>query len=416
MKILTIVWSIGIGGTERAAVNYAIAYKLTGNDSMMLVLGEGHERYTDLEEAGVDTILVTKSGKPIGNILSECKTWSSDIIHIHNYNDGLLEFIKAVKGATTMVVETNVFSRPNFSPGYQIVDLSMQLSAWGYWKYVRWMKGAKYCPQVAVVPYIVDGSKFKSPCANTIQSFLRSYNIPSNAYVIGRLGQPHSSKWDVRLLAVIQQTIHENNNIYYLLVGVPDNLVDMFKTQTDFFNSRVIQIDKIVGDDNLSMYYHSLNCFAHISKIGESFGYVLAEALICKIPVITMLTPLQDNAQYEVVGHKYGGFCVTNTTEFVEAVHELYRNKDAEASIKSNLSDWIERRFSYKIIIAKQIKVYNELLAGNRIPFTDVKEVIQTCLELYKDKAWLTSFLLKFINSPLLYRVVTRLKTRMRST
>ncbi len=405
MKILTLVWSIGIGGTERAAVNYAIGYKQFGNDSRVLVLGEGHERHGDLINAGVDCVIVKNSTQKETDIFNKFKIWNPDIIHIHNYHDSLLPFIDLIIGEHTRVVETNVFSRPNFSKNYKIVDLSLQLSGWGYWKYTRWMKGAAYSPNVAIIPYIVDSSNFNAPSEIEKESFLKAQQIPASAYVIGRLGQPHPSKWDIKLLDVIKQTIKPENNIYYLLVGLPSYFKDICEQESVFFKSRVIQIDKIEGDQSLSLYYHSLDCFAHLSKIGESFGYVLAEALLCKVPVITMLTPLKDNAQFEVVGHGYGGFCVTSTKGFVEAVFKLYTNKNLVSSIRINLADWIQRRFSYNAVIPSQIEMYRTLLDGKQLDTTNVNEIIKGNITLYKTKAFLMLLILKCINSSILYKI-----------
>ena len=413
MKILTLVWSIGIGGTERAAVNYAIGYRKFNNDSRMLVLGEGHERYPDLAEAGVNTVLVTTSSKKPADIFNEFKTWSPDIIHLHNYHDSLLPYINLIKDKHTKVVETNVFSRPNFNQGYQVVDMSMQLSGWGYWRYERWMKEASYKPKTAIVPYIVDSTKFSPPNEKEIFSFLKIHNIPSTAFIVGRLGQPHPSKWDVRLLEVIKGTIGVHNNIYYLLVGLPKNLGDLFNQQTDFFKSRVIQIDKIEGDRNLSLYYHCLHCFAHLSKIGESFGYVLAEALVCKIPVVTMLTPLKDNAQYEVVGNGYGGFCVTNIKEFIAAILKLHDDKPLSASIKNNLTDWVQKRFSYNTVIPQQMELYHSLLKGKQLPPVNVSEIIKGNVSLYKSNARIADFLIRCANNPVFYKIMIGLKSKL---
>ena len=412
MKILTLVWSIGIGGTERAAVNYAIGYKKFAHDSRVLVLGDGHERYPDLQEAGVSTTLVTVSPTPVQEILRELKLWSPDIIHVHNYTVALLKYLNSIKGKQTKIVETNVFSRPNFSPDYRVVNLSMQLSGWGCWKYTRGMKNAGYCPQVSLAPYIVDVHNFIEPSAMQVKSFLSLHNIPASAFVIGRLGQAHPSKWDVRIVEVIRKTIHPDNNIYYLFVGLPGNLAELISKQPRFFRSRVVSIDKIEGDKNLSLYYHSLNCFAHISKIGESFGYVLAEALVCKVPVITMLTPLKDNAQYEVVGLGNGRFCVTNTHQFIEAVNKLHANQAQSSFLKNNLNSRIEGRFSYNVIIPRQIELFTTLLANKRLPVTDVSGVIRGCVKCYKGWEKLIAVLIRCVNSPVFYNIVSGVKSQ----
>ncbi len=412
MKILSIVWSIGMGGTERGAVNYAIGYHLKGHDSKMLVLGEGYDRYPDLEEAGVDSILLKKCGRKESEVFAELKHWAPDIIHTHNYNDALLPYLHQVKTHETKIVETNVFSRPNFSKTYPVISLSMQLSQWGYWKYSRWMRTASYCPAISIAPYIVDVARFGKPAEEALRAFRKRYRVPENAYVVGRLGQPHPSKWDSRIVEIIRQTIKEGNTIHYLLVGVPPEIVSEIEQLPATTRERVRLIDKIEGDSNLSLYYYNLQCFLHLSKIGESFGYVLAEALYCRVPVVTMLTPLKDNAQFEVVGHQTGGLCATGIDECVVAVNTLYHDKNLHATISRQLDGWIEKRFSFDAVIPGMIQQYEKLLAGKNIERIEAGSVVRASGKLYGWKRLPMLLAAKIVNASSLYRLADFFKNR----
>lgn len=414
MKILTLVWSIGIGGTERAAVNYAIGYKKYGQDSRILVLGEGHERYRDLLDEGVPVLLFTKDNRQPDEILKECAAWYPDLIHIHNYNDNLLPYIQKIAGEKTKVVETNVFSRPQFSAGYKTVSLSMQLSGWGYWKFTSWMRNAKYCPPTAIVPYIVDYSRFKTPSASDVSNFLVANGIPADAFVIGRLGQPHPSKWDTRIIKVINNTINPENNIYYFFVGLPTKIRLLVEMQSSFFKSRVVVIDRIEGDENLSIYYHSLNCFAHISKIGESFGYVLAEVMLCKVPVISMVTPFKDNAQLEVIGQNIGGFCVTDINDFIAKLLLLHRNDAVRKKLISNLCGWIEKRYSYEAVVPGQLALYKRIIGGMPIQKPDIAVVLNANFELYKGKRSIVKFVTSCIHLSLYIKIVRMIRSNLK--
>ena len=399
MKILTIVWSIGVGGTERAAVNYAIGYRQYGHDSKVLVLGEGNERLAELQEAGVDTCFSQEDKRGAEIVFAEFNKWAPDIIHLHNFTNAFLPYLDKIKTESTKVVETNHFSRPNFTEEYKAVSLSMQLSQWGYWKYTRWMKNAAYIPQVAIVPNIINAKKFTTPSRESISSFLQLHGIPANAFVAGRLGQAHPSKWDSRIFEVAERTTKPENNIYYLFVGMPAAMIKELEGKTDFIKSRIKLIPSIDGDENLSLYYRSLNCFAHISKIGESFGYVLTEAMMCSVPVITMLTPFHDNAQFEVVEHNYGGICVTDTKGFVSAVMQLYNSPADCEQFKKNLSEhWVENRFAAAAVTPKQIEYFLQLRAGKQITARDVSAVIKNCFAMYGASKHIMYFFLKLYN------------------
>ncbi len=56
----------------------------------------------------------------------------------------------------------------------------------------------------------------------------------------------------------------------------------------DIYQKNIRTIDFIKGDKALTDFYSSIDVFVHISAIGESFGYVLTEAMICGCPVITL--------------------------------------------------------------------------------------------------------------------------------
>lgn len=397
MKILTVVWSIGIGGTERAAVNYAIGYKKFGVESKVLVLGEGYQRYHELINEGVETILVLESNIELEKIINSLKTWNPDIIHVHNYTDHLFKYINALKSPETRVVETNVFSRPNFGKTYSIIDLSMQLSSWGYWKYTGLQISKNKHVAVSVVPYIFIPTKFQRPANDAIQQFKHHHHIPQNAFVVGRLGQPHQSKWNRDLIKIMKKTALPSNSIFYLLVGVPTDLLNEIKLQSEFFQSRVKTIDTLEGDEQLALYYYSLDCFAHSSKIGESFGYVLVEAIQCGVPVITRITPLRDNAQVEIIGDH--GEAVVSIRQFVSAVKQIYMAQGCASTIDDSAIG--NSRFLIETVIPGLLKTYENLLKGNKIDSNFKKENINTVWNklgfmslYYKPAAY-------FINSPI---------------
>jgi glycosyltransferase involved in cell wall biosynthesis len=408
LKILTVVWSIGVGGTERAAVNYAIGYSKYGVDSKVLVLGEDSNRLIDLQQEGVDTFFLQAEQQ---DVLTMLKNWGPHIIHLHNYTPAYIPYLDKIKARDTKIVETNVFSRPHYDQQYKTISLSMQLSQWGCWKYTKWMKGAAYTPEVTVAPYTVYKEKFTTPTQQQISLFLQSNEIPPGAFVAGRLGQAHPSKWDAQILKVVEQTVKPDNNIYYFFVGMPSIFIKEAKALPAFVQSRIRFIDAIRGDDKLALYYYSLNCFVHMSHIGESFGYVLAEAMMCNVPVVTMLTPYNDNAQFEVVGHNNGGICVTSTSDFAAAVLQLYNYPGEVDTLRKKLNDgWIEKRFSADNVIPAMLETYSRLLEGKKVAVKDTGQLLSNCFDMYGlKKKWMLPFL-KLYNSRTVFVLLNRLR------
>lgn len=411
MKILTLVWSVGPGGTERAAVNFAAGYKIYGCDSRVLVLGEGDERQKELENAGVDVCFLLKEKRSETEIIDEIKNWAPDIIHIHNLSPALYQYLSQLKSESTKVVETNVFSRPVYDDGYKTVNLSLQLTSWGYWRYTRLMKPAAWKPFAAVAPNIIDTNKFASPDKEAILSFRKQHGIPEGAFVAGRIGQVHPSKWHEGIIDIINATIKPDNGIYYLFVGLPKNLQGIINGQSIFFKSRVKLIEKIEGDGKLSICYHSMDCFVHWSKIGESFGYVLAEAMHCGVPVITMLEPFKDNGNFEVVGQEKGGICVTGKNDFIKTVFDFYNHPSVIAGLKNNLANgWVEKRFSFGAVMPGLVKMYGTMLSGGKPDDKYSKIEVDNFFSFYKKKKPLKARLLKIASTSFFYRLIKAVK------
>ena len=80
-----------------------------------------------------------------------------------------------------------------------------------------------------------------------------------------------------------------------------------------------------VGD-----FYRRLDIFIHGSRIGETFGCVIAEAMACGIPVVTLSTPQRKkaNAQAELVEHNVTGFVCRWQWQYAGAVIELLQNAE----------------------------------------------------------------------------------------
>ena len=411
MKILTIVYSIGMGGTERAAVNFAIGYKNFGCDSKVLVLGQGNDRQNQLVSGKVVTIFADQLGLSFDSVCAELRDWHPDIIHIHNFHESLVSVIKAIKNINSKVVETNVFSRPCFSDNYRLVDLSMQLSRWGYCKYQSWMRAAKHRPQITISPNIINEKTFLTTRKELGSAFRLAHGIELDAFLIGRIGQPHSSKWDRSIIRVIRETLIKNDKIFYFFVGMPSNLKEEIKLLSTEHQARIRILDTIHGDVELSKFYHSIDCFAHISKIGESFGYVLAEAMLFNIPIVSMLTPLNDNAQYEMLGFGHYGICATSVDGFIKSILQLSTDKYVGQKLKENMASRVVSNFTEDILIPKQLLAYRRIIKNEIIIEENHAQLVRDQFKLWGYKRLHLFLIYKLIHHTLIYKSLFFLKT-----
>ena len=413
MKILTIVYSIGPGGTERAAVNYAIAYKRAGCDSRVWVLGEGHDRKDRLDEEQVMTYLDKRDNQHLQHAI-EIENWKPDIIHIHTFDSRLSSLIGPLKKNGAKLVETNVFSRPRFSIESKQVDISFQLAYWGVWKYGKWMRNENGRPINLRLPYLIFEEDFGCVIENSRDQLCTQLGIPANAFIAARVGQSHLSKWDRKIFTIAKKVINLDRNIFFLFVGLPEALKEELATLPQNIRANIKSLDLIIGDEELTKFYTAIDVFVHISAIGESFGYVLAEAMICGCPVITLCTPLKDNAQFEVVGNNVGGYCVKDVDEFAERLLDMSKGRfDFNKAI---LRQHVVSRFSEKAVVTSLLDTYALLKNGasdilrksEAKEFQIARDVVKEQLNKFGFRSLFIKASLAIIHLPVFYKLKTR--------
>lgn len=335
-KILTVVFSLSKGGTERAAQVFAEAYQEIGHDSRLLSLYGLGPRYDEIK----DRIKVWNGISD--NNLEEIKEWMPDIIHIHSHGpkeEDINKLLNIFKNNDVKIIEQNVFSLP--SPWAKRVDISFQLSNWALWLF-NLRGGDKF--KSSVIPYPVVCDNFYPKNKEDIKKFRNNLNIPEDAFVLGRIGQSCSGKWSIILIDSFNKLAKVHQNMFLVVVNPPENILR--KINKSPFKERIIYIPAIYGDDNLAIAYSSFDLMIHTAEIGESFGYVLAESILCGTPVVTLSTPWGDNSQCEVVGNLRGGYVVNSLKGIIKAVEHFMRidNKD---EIKISGRDYILKEYNY---------------------------------------------------------------------
>lgn len=316
MKILTVVYSLGKGGTERAAQNFAFGYSDIGHDSRFL--------YTRID--GVRREYLEKKKIPVYNLsdgvdCSTLKEWNPDVVHLHSHGISAEDFAK-IKNLSphAKYLETNVFSRP--SPWVDDLDLSFQLSHWCDWLYKK--RSLKKNPSV-VIPNPVDTSSFQFSGDDRVRRFRASHGIKYDDIVIGRVGQHFNGKWSPALIDIYESLRKKTESLKLLIVNPSVSIISRIKESP--YCRDIIHIEQIVGDSNLADCYSSIDVFVLIADQGESFGMVLSESLLCNTPVVTLATPWGDNSQGEVVGNGIGGFVAANKKDILGLVDKLIEDK-----------------------------------------------------------------------------------------
>jgi len=288
VRIRHIAFGLGLGGTERAVQNFALDTARAGHTIDVVVLTDGPRRSV-LVDNGIE-VLVSPGDTSIAQQLAPV-----DILMIHSH--GLdLRFVKSLLQASgrPVVGEINVFSTP--STWMSEVDTSFQLSPWAHWLYVKRGGDAARSSTLAN-PVDVEAFHFDEQAGET---FRITHEIEPSKVLVGRVGQPLENKWSPWLVPALATLMQERADVHALLVGAPSEVANQARDRLD--PSRLTLLARLDSDAALRRAYSALDVFAHASRQGESFGYVLAEAALTGCPIVTMATPWADNSQGFVAG------------------------------------------------------------------------------------------------------------------
>jgi glycosyltransferase involved in cell wall biosynthesis len=348
MKILTIVYNLEKGGTQRAAQNFCEGYGELGHDSKILAAYGSGVRAGELQQKGIKVWFGLDA-----SILNEIAHWSPDLVHIHSHvmNDhDIYNIKKTIPNAK--FVETNVFSIPS---GYEnILEYSYQLSSWCHFLYLA--KGGSK-GKSTIVPYPIKSEAFFKSKKWKQLAFREKYGIPKDAFVFGRIGQDNLSKWSLYLVDLFDKFCSEiDENSYLLIVNPPHEIIKYIYNKK---LKHIVIIDKLIGDEELRDCYSSIDLFLHIANIGESFGMVLAESILCETPVITLSTPWADNSQCEVMGYGIGGLCASTLNQYYLFMVELFNDKNKLNKLGTNGRKHILNKYDYLLVAQRSLDIIN---------------------------------------------------------
>jgi len=388
MRILTVVLDLEKGGTQRAAQVFAEGYKKLGHDSRIIALYGLGTRYEEIKN-----IIEVYNG--INNeTISALKKFAPEIIHIHSHGPNLDDINKILDlfiKDSFKVVETNVFSRPSLWTDR--LNCSFQLSVWCKMLYEK--RGGKDYPS-AIVPNPVKCSAFSPIMEKDIKKIKEQYRIPINSFVLGRIGQSDYANWSVKTIDIFDELHKIGYNPYLFLVSPPEEICT--RINQSLYKNYIITTGPLIGDEELNKAYNVMDIFIHIADIGESFGYVNAEAILCGVPSITLMTPWNSNSQCEVVKNNVGGHVVHHINSAIELIMDYMdrkRTHDKEKGIES-----IKERFDYINVCQLALQSIDSSQQNKGITSSDLRKLLH---DSYDKPVFLTNLFIK-LNLKLLTR------------
>ncbi len=192
----------------------------------------------------------------------------------------------------------------------------------------------------------------------TDQNLRQELHIKEDTFVVGRVGRNADDIHDPISLKAYKKI--ENDNTLFLALAPPPNMVRDAK-ELGIKNIRFLEptVDEIF----LSKFYNTMDVLGHARTDGETFGCVVAEAMIHGKPVVSHLSHLR-NAQAELLVDGSSGFVVPQHDHqaYAKRLRILMENKSQRLEMGQAALQRALENFEAGLITKKLEKMYFEEL------------------------------------------------------
>ena len=295
---------------------------------------------------------------------------SIDIVHIHTTEPGQPHGVfEALRKTNISMVETNVFGYYDKNQANNnLIDRHLFISKDAAYGYMR-RGGVKIedflrIGNVIYNPVPTDEFNANLPSKDEILKIKSKLGVEDN-YLMLRVGRADIWKWNYYPVDVMNLLVRKLKNVRYVIVGgIPKLIEDYIKKK--HLEKYFISLGQIVDQKKLIRIYHSIDVLAHMSRIGESFGTTIAEAMAARKPVIVNSTPWKDNAQIELVDNNITGFTKLTPKDYANAIYYLFKNKKTADEMGIAGYKKAKTHFDGKKLTRMVEKIYIDIIARKR--------------------------------------------------
>jgi len=369
IRVLHYLPNLGLGGTEKTCQLFfehtgkdfevAVAYETSG-DLRRLPEFERVARERKKKLYAIDSYRdycpgVNKRVPDPLDLQRLIDDFKPDILHV--YRSGYSEFPEpAFHVSVPHTVETNVFGflDQNFA-----IKRTLFMSKW-------LMEYALSGIAPISRGYVFRSKRFdfvnnpvEEPCT------LARMHLDDKAIWVGRCGRPDNGIYNAVNVEAVRLLRMQGYDVRFLVVAPPSNMVaDLTRYDIPF---KVIEptVDPLL----LSMFYNSIDIYAHARADGETFGVNIAEAMMHGKPVVTHVAVPSFSgigvfqSQLELVDNGVTGFTRNNDpVDYMNALKILIDDKALRDSMGVRGREKALREYHVGVCVKKLENIYREVV------------------------------------------------------
>ena len=178
-------------------------------------------------------------------------------------------------------------------------------------------------------------------------------------FIIGNLGRLVEQKGQ-KYLILLAEILKERNIAFKIIIGGDGTLEEALKAMAK--EKQVDQYIEFYGFvEHIPRFMSDLDIFV-LPSLWEGFGYVLAEAMAARLPVVAF----NISSNPELITNGENGFLVEhkNVSELTEKVHLLYADDELRKRMGEKGRKVVEEKFTREKTVANLEKLLHELCPG----------------------------------------------------
>ena len=166
----------------------------------------------------------------------------------------------------------------------------------------------------------------------------------NDVFIVGYAGRLVENKGVFVLLDACKVLHDEGMKLKVILVGTAEKGFDEQLNYKIHENNMETYVEVLSFQQNLNVFYRSLDVFVLPSIVREAFGLVLCEAMYCEIPVIST----DSGAQREIIKDGMNGFIIpSNDIEKLSStIKNIAENREEMMAIAKNGKDTVLEKFT----------------------------------------------------------------------